>query len=142
SQRCCVTSRGRGTGSTSHGDSPCRAGLGGPCGMPARGRMSGVRPTGPLDRVAGAHDAAVLAVARRGEPVSRAGLADALQVTPQAISKILTRLMERGLMAESGTFSSGPGKPTTLYRIVPERSEEHTSELQSRFDLVCRLLLE
>src|SRR5207249_5095858 len=25
---------------------------------------------------------------------------------------------------------------------VPGRSEEHTSELQSRFDLVCRLLLE
>src|SRR5437868_8621211 len=26
--------------------------------------------------------------------------------------------------------------------VFPERSEEHTSELQSRFDLVCRLLLE
>src|SRR5207249_9934483 len=25
---------------------------------------------------------------------------------------------------------------------LPRRSEEHTSELQSRFDLVCRLLLE
>src|SRR5437868_8425135 len=25
---------------------------------------------------------------------------------------------------------------------APSRSEEHTSELQSRFDLVCRLLLE
>src|SRR5699024_12064700 len=25
---------------------------------------------------------------------------------------------------------------------IKERSEEHTSELQSRFDLVCRLLLE
>src|SRR5438067_7997836 len=25
---------------------------------------------------------------------------------------------------------------------LPQRSEEHTSELQSRFDLVCRLLLE
>src|SRR5207249_11704820 len=25
---------------------------------------------------------------------------------------------------------------------APQRSEEHTSELQSRFDLVCRLLLE
>src|SRR5438067_10381197 len=25
---------------------------------------------------------------------------------------------------------------------APDRSEEHTSELQSRFDLVCRLLLE
>src|SRR5437868_12779832 len=27
-------------------------------------------------------------------------------------------------------------------RVEGERSEEHTSELQSRFDLVCRLLLE
>lgn len=79
-----------------------------------------MRPTGPLDRVAGAHDAALLAVARRGEPVARTGLAAALQVTPQAISKILTRLIDRGLMAEVGSFSSGPGKPTTLYRIVPE----------------------
>src|SRR5699024_11456424 len=26
--------------------------------------------------------------------------------------------------------------------LLPSRSEEHTSELQSRFDLVCRLLLE
>src|SRR5207249_7678767 len=31
----------------------------------------------------------------------------------------------------------GQGKTSTL-----KRSEEHTSELQSRFDLVCRLLLE
>src|SRR5699024_12726868 len=29
-----------------------------------------------------------------------------------------------------------------LQRISAGRSEEHTSELQSRFDLVCRLLLE
>src|SRR5699024_12691763 len=28
------------------------------------------------------------------------------------------------------------------WRRSPGRSEEHTSELQSRFDLVCRLLLE
>src|SRR5437868_12769283 len=34
---------------------------------------------------------------------------------------------------------SGSGK-STIAKIV--RSEEHTSELQSRFDLVCRLLLE
>src|SRR5207249_9089147 len=36
---------------------------------------------------------------------------------------------------------------TSAYRVKPAslsamRSEEHTSELQSRFDLVCRLLLE
>src|SRR5437868_11176645 len=30
----------------------------------------------------------------------------------------------------------------TLPPLADERSEEHTSELQSRFDLVCRLLLE
>src|SRR5699024_12037870 len=30
-----------------------------------------------------------------------------------------------------------PGEPGTYHM---ERSEEHTSELQSRFDLVCRLL--
>src|SRR5699024_4824296 len=36
------------------------------------------------------------------------------------------------------------GNPVTFFdgRNAFERSEEHTSELQSRFDLVCRLLLE
>src|SRR5699024_12662141 len=29
-----------------------------------------------------------------------------------------------------------------LQKLMESRSEEHTSELQSRFDLVCRLLLE
>src|SRR5207249_5749895 len=33
-------------------------------------------------------------------------------------------------------------KPKLLIADEPTRSEEHTSELQSRFDLVCRLLLE
>src|SRR3989449_8460658 len=33
-----------------------------------------------------------------------------------------------------------PGHPTNLF--LPMRSEEHTSELQSRLHLVCRLLLE
>src|SRR5207249_7471918 len=37
----------------------------------------------------------------------------------------------------------GPSGCTRLAAIhVEDRSEEHTSELQSRFDLVCRLLLE
>src|SRR5699024_11278172 len=38
-----------------------------------------------------------------------------------------------------------PAMPTALGSYGPgrrARSEEHTSELQSRFDLVCRLLLE
>src|SRR5437868_7188278 len=36
----------------------------------------------------------------------------------------------------------GPDAADYLQRMVSNRSEEHTSELQSRFDLVCRLLLE
>src|SRR5438094_10032362 len=32
--------------------------------------------------------------------------------------------------------------PTSLQSFDPCRSEEHTSELQSPYDLVCRLLLE
>src|SRR5438067_10221543 len=42
------------------------------------------------------------------------------------------------------TFFRGSIVPTaSRYRGgSPSRSEEHTSELQSRFDLVCRLLLE
>src|SRR5207249_10380709 len=39
-----------------------------------------------------------------------------------------TGLMYRALTAEA------------IRRGIPPRSEEHTSELQSRFDLVCRLL--
>src|SRR5207249_5868125 len=33
-------------------------------------------------------------------------------------------------------------KELVIEAVSVERSEEHTSELQSRFDLVCRLLLE
>src|SRR5699024_12167496 len=36
----------------------------------------------------------------------------------------------------------GQQRLTSLYAAIMGRSEEHTSELQSRFDLVCRLLLE
>src|SRR5699024_11704210 len=38
-------------------------------------------------------------------------------------------------------YTGFPGKRKPPYRVCA-RSEEHTSELQSRFDLVCRLLLE
>src|SRR3712207_7096051 len=46
----------------------------------------------------------------------------------------------------SGTFVDADGRATHLSRadfeVEPTRSEEHTSELQSRQYLVCRLLLE
>src|SRR5699024_12250413 len=55
-------------------------------------------------------------------------------------------------LAPTATFSSPlirtrPSKASAVHVrknwcTGPRRSEEHTSELQSRFDLVCRLLLE
>src|SRR5699024_12380311 len=48
--------------------------------------------------------------------------------------------------APAGAFRGQPPAGRLLGRdelsAKPTRSEEHTSELQSRFDLVCRLLLE
>src|SRR5689334_24329725 len=40
------------------------------------------------------------------------------------------------------SYSHIPGAPTRGAIASRERSEEHTSELQSQFHLVCRLLLE
>src|SRR5699024_12844528 len=44
--------------------------------------------------------------------------------------------------AADGAAPPGPRAARTRAARRPSRSEEHTSELQSRFDLVCRLLLE
>src|SRR6266496_4581341 len=41
-----------------------------------------------------------------------------------------------------GSCSTSAPKARTLSKAASRRSEEHTSELQSRSDLVCRLLLE
>src|SRR5437868_6229806 len=53
----------------------------------------------------------------------------------------------RALAASVGTvlnleLGAAPEIVRIASRVTPFRSEEHTSELQSRFDLVCRLLLE
>src|SRR3712207_8119107 len=47
----------------------------------------------------------------------------------------------RGLLGPLG-HRDGPGAQAAAVRAAQERSEEHTSELQSRQYLVCRLLLE
>src|SRR5699024_3130237 len=52
-----------------------------------------------------------------------------------AIALHLASIVLRGLAVNR--FPLG-----NLYEYMMMRSEEHTSELQSRFDLVCRLLLE
>src|SRR5207249_5868084 len=52
-----------------------------------------------------------------------------------------TRRRARGPDQTPVASSDRSGRSGALAQRTP-RSEEHTSELQSRFDLVCRLLLE
>src|SRR5699024_12493810 len=53
--------------------------------------------------------------------------------TPASTSRSTPRPTSRAFAPTCSTWSESPAR---------RRSEEHTSELQSRFDLVCRLLLE
>src|SRR5699024_3168978 len=59
--------------------------------------------------------------------------------------RILTAMRDQGIESVALTRTGYPvmiGIPTAADEDVVDRSEEHTSELQSRFELVCRLLLE
>src|SRR2546430_5777003 len=53
-----------------------------------------------------------------------------------------TTLFRSGFSTEHGRPSMGFGKRLKQARSERGRSEEHTSELQSQSNLVCRLLLE
>src|SRR2546422_6340526 len=52
------------------------------------------------------------------------------------------KLARRNHRRRTRTISAIAGRYTPAMKIVRVRSEEHTSELQSRLHLVCRLLLE
>src|SRR5699024_11650277 len=95
---------------------------------------------------------AVLApVSRPGTVISlrigaqrRFGLADLSAMLGPRGTQILRSLLDTR-MAFVISGGTGTGKTTLLSALIDAldpRSEEHTSELQSRFDLVCRLLLE
>src|SRR2546427_7325654 len=56
---------------------------------------------------------------------------------PRIVSAVRRRCRKRFLKASRRSFTAGPSLEFALVR-----SEEHTSELQSQSNLVCRLLLE
>src|SRR5699024_11584868 len=93
----------------------------------------------------------------------------AVEATDENLGRVVDRILEKDgyaiIFADHGnadTVITDDGQPHTAHTTVPVpvivtkkgltlrgdvkladvRSEEHTSELQSRFDLVCRLLLE
>src|SRR5207247_6433609 len=90
------------------------------------------------------HDA--LPIWASASSVAEALVADGAIARPAAFAEI--RGITTAFTSPVTTISTAaPPKPSRqLVRPAnttrPERSEEHTSELQSRVDLVCRLLLE
>src|SRR5690606_40635560 len=60
----------------------------------------------------------------------------------QRVAVVLVRRVGGGVAARRDDTSSYPPHKHDRDALPEERSEEHTSELQSRENLVCRLLLE
>src|SRR5207302_11357635 len=131
-----------------------------------RGRAEGgigPGPAGAVDRLGTMLDErnrqiAELAERLRASPIQRGAKQVALATVQTAVSVThdatwtlaVSRspsdsALPRGIY---GTDGSGSDAPAPLSEVAgwaatePERSEEHTSELQSRENLVCRLLLE
>src|SRR2546429_4895320 len=62
--------------------------------------------------------------------------------SPRPPPQPLTPLATSAILSSTTSIFACPGAPATRSWIGAKRSEEHTSELQSRLHLVCRLLLE
>src|SRR5699024_12707696 len=80
-------------------------------------------------------------------PTRRSSDLVVLEVPTNGLPRVLHWGQDLGELTEAdleALVASGPQRALTSLPSngVPARSEEHTSELQSRFDLVCRLLLE
>ncbi|MEU4291344.1 ROK family transcriptional regulator [Kribbella sp. NPDC026596] len=73
-----------------------------------------------LDRVGGFNDAVVLDAIRRSQQLSRVELAETTGLSGQAISNIIRRLLDAGLVREAGRLrGAGLGKPRTLLELEP-----------------------
>src|SRR5699024_12720900 len=69
-------------------------------------------------------------------------LHDALPIYQERSRKVAARTEEKHRRPQQQRQDDRTLSRRRPQADVPYRSEEHTSELQSRFDLVCRLLLE
>src|SRR5699024_11344166 len=94
--------------------------------LPDRGRSPRLRPR--VDR------GTVLVPARPAGPAAQG------PALPGAARRVCRGVLPRPCRrCGTGRCAGGPGR---VRGAALTRSEEHTSELQSRFELVCRLLLE
>ena len=64
------------------------------------------------------NEALVLGAVRGAPTFERAGVAAVTGLTPQAVSKVLARLIDQGFVAPIGVTRRGVGKPPIAYRVV------------------------
>src|SRR5207248_11323304 len=98
-------------------------------------------PTAPHSPPPPLHDALPILLVPHGATAGRT----THHVEPQARDGGAVVARGGGLMAAEGEARRGPPvqpQEGAAAMSPPPRSEEHTSELQSPYDLVCRLLLE
>src|SRR5206468_12914651 len=111
------------------------------------GGRRGVEPCERPPPSGGEAHEALPGVAGRGLPVDEAVLhepaQDATQI-PRVEAQLPAQLRRRRLVAlrQLVQYARRGERERAVQEPFVERSEEHTSELQSRSDLVCRLLLE
>jgi predicted NBD/HSP70 family sugar kinase len=77
------------------------------------------RSAADLSFLRGYNEALVMAVARALPSFERATIAEATGLTPQAVSKVLARLVQDGLLAPAGVRRPAIGKPAGVYELVP-----------------------
>jgi predicted NBD/HSP70 family sugar kinase len=65
------------------------------------------------------HEALVIALARTVPTLERGTVAEVTGLTPQAVSKVLARLVDEGLLEPAGVRRPPRGKPAAVYRLVP-----------------------
>src|SRR5690554_7057982 len=78
-------------------------------------------------------------------PVQESQLMDFISLHPELISELKSWQQAKVTPKPTPAFSTAAlvkPMPFYLHPVIIVRSEEHTSELQSRPHLVCRLLLE
>src|SRR5699024_11256043 len=88
------------------------------------------------------HDALPISPRKCGADGARTGDVDQMtqrraETAAEEDEEIACQLPHEGFVPHGGRC-----RKKTKRAAIDDRSEEHTSELQSRFDLVCRLLLE
>ncbi|MGW3614841.1 ROK family protein [Micromonospora sp. NPDC005163] len=78
------------------------------------------RTTADVTFLRGYNQALVMAVGRTARTFERSTVVNATGLTPQAVSKVIARLIADGLIRSAGVRRASIGKPAVVYELVPD----------------------